>query len=176
MMDAYTPPRHAEIRLKTACISVWFYHGAYLEMFWALLPDPVVDNNRVSRVLKTTLVWFSSDHTLHLIKTPTLQPLDPPSLQGSLPLLAFLPSFHPSIPLPPLLPLVLLLPPPSLPSPSHPATGQHEPRTPETLRRPAPKSKTNRSCPCPPLRSTSSRYQPPAPPHATISPLSAPPT
>jgi hypothetical protein len=81
-----------------------FITGAYLEMFWALLPDPVVDNNSVSRALKTTLVWFSSDHTLHLIKTPTLQPLDPPSLQGSLPLLAFLPSFHPSIPPPPLIP------------------------------------------------------------------------
>jgi hypothetical protein len=172
VMRTLTPPRHAESRLRQLAYLSSFITGAYLEKFWAPLPDRVVDNNIVSRAFKTTLVWSSSDHTLHLIKHPRSSPLIP--LPPKAPFLSS-PSIHPFIP-PPLPLLFLVLPPPSLPSHSHPATGQHEPRTPETVRPSATKRKTNRSYPCPPLRSTSSRHQPPAPPDATILPSSAPPT
>ncbi len=73
--DAYTPQRHAELRLGQLAYLSGFITGVYSEGFWAPLPDRVVDNNSVSRALKTTLVCgLASDHTLHLIKHPRSSP------------------------------------------------------------------------------------------------------
>lgn len=56
VMRTLTTPRHAELRLRQLAYLSGFITGAYLERFWAPLPDRVVDNNIVSRALKTTLV------------------------------------------------------------------------------------------------------------------------